>query len=113
MKSMMNKTEARNAPIDSLIERGWELLTSRGYSSKGARPILQRRLRAAGVRYFIGHYTEDRENYEWSQWGMLTSGEQPPSIGGIRIETGVSLNHAAHKFGDGCAKRGTQRYMAL
>ena len=93
----------------------WSITTNNrqagGGSVKGLR-LAQRRLRAAGVRYYLarGRFADENET-PWGSWGIV--GDHDWSVTKVTAEelvTGVSLDHCAHKLGDGCAKRGWDRY---
>jgi len=97
----MNATEAEASTLDHLAKHGWELLTNRGYASRAAQRIIQRRLRAEGYRFFIALPDEGP-----ARWGIL-----PPAAGVPRPEdefyyVGVSLNHCAAQMGNGNATQG-------
>jgi len=100
MKIAMNATEASTANITHLADCGWDLLTNRGYASKSAQRIIQRRLRAEGYRFFFALPDEGT-----ARWGILS-----PSSSHTRddeeIIVGVSLDHCAHQLGMGNASLG-------
>jgi len=97
MKIAMNATEATTASVSHLADYGWDLLTNRGYASREARRIIQRRLRAAGYRFFFTLHEDGP-----AQWGLLA-----PNAPRIReMVVGVTLDHCAHQLGMGNASLG-------
>lgn len=100
MKIAMNATEAKASTLDHLADYGWDLLTNRGYASREARRIIQRRLRQAGYRFFFALPDEGT-----ARWGILS-----PSSSHTRDDeqmvVGVSLDHCAHQLGMGNASLG-------
>ena len=94
----MNATLATTAAIETLAKHGWELLTSRGYASRAARRIIQRRLRAAGYRFFFILPDEGT-----ARWGMLAPDAPIPQDPHV---IGVTLDHCAHQVGAGNASLG-------
>jgi len=104
--------KVRASSIAELVATAWSLMTntrSCGGASLHARPIAQRRLRAAGVRYYLGGYNATEDQQATNRWGLLRPGEQPPPDLDW-VETGVSLRHCAHKLGNGDACRGWYVY---
>lgn len=107
MPTPINVTIASSSPIAFLTEMAWEFLTSRGYASKAAKRIIQRRVRQAGYRFYF--FLPDEGP---AQWGMFAPHEvMPPSFTkeGI-IYTGVTLDHCAHQMGEGNANHGWRKF---
>jgi hypothetical protein len=95
----INAETAAAASIEDLAHRAWEFLTSRGYASRAARRVIQRRLRAAGYRFYIALPDEGP-----ARCGLLFPGETLSPDGLLYV--GVTINHCAHMFGDGNASQG-------
>jgi len=91
----MNATAAAASTVADLAPRAWELLTNRGYASRAARRIIQRRLRAAGYRFYIALPDEGP-----ARWGILSPGAGIPRPEDEFYYVGVSLNHCAHQMGN-------------
>jgi len=96
-RTPMNATTANCATLDHLASYGWELLTNRGYASRAARRIVQRRLRLAGYRFFFALHEDGP-----AQWGILSPGAPHTR----ECLVGVTLDHCAHLMGMGNAREG-------
>ena len=100
----MTVTQIAALNNDLLVSRAWTLLTnvkSCGGASRKGWALAQRRLRAMGYRFFLGYSTESGAR----AWGILAPGQSVPEWADF-YAVGVTLDHAAHKLGNGHACRG-------
>ena len=99
-RTPMNATTATTATLEHLADYGWDLLTNRGYASRAAQRIIQRRLRQAGYRFFFTLHEDGP-----AQWGLLAP-DAPRIRENQEMIVGVTLDHCAHQMGMGNAKNG-------
>lgn len=112
------KPEIETADLAELKLIAWRLMTNVrqcGGATVAGRKVAQRRLRADGVRYYLatGTYEDGDTVQTWRTWGVVGDGSWPSISTGphhgqdtIELVTGLSINHCAHKLGNGDARKG-------
>ena len=99
---------------EALMHCAWELLTNRGMISKKGRALAQRRIRKLGGTFFVSLNScvavgfDDDARHFWSSWGF----GKPNTSESDCYAIGVTLSHAMHKLGNGCAKIGAKMYFS-
>ncbi len=99
----ITRTDVARMSHEELVAQGYALLTHRhhyGGASKSAKPLVQRRLRAMGVRWYVTYQGETDDGR--SLWRLECSLSRPDNWETV----GVTAEQAVLRFGNGDASFG-------